>query len=110
MKKLINLLLLIVNILALTTVLPIIEYDLSKSFMPSTGWLKSYPAIDLMLLSIVSIVAIYNISLLFLAMLGRLIIPERVLWINTITAWTLVGIVALILGDSFLPILFLTNI
>lgn len=106
MNQIKNFLLTILNVAALATVMPILEYDLSKSLKPGFDWLPTYRILDLILISIVSIVAIYNIAILFLVIVRSLNNHRRWLWLATVLIWMVIGFIVLLLGKSFLPIYF----
>lgn len=100
-----NLLFLIANITVLFIALPLIEYDLSKTIEPNLAWLPTYPVPDLIILSFASILAIYNTCILFFVLLRDLKQFGRWLLAGTVLAWLFIGVAALVLGNSFLPIL-----
>ncbi len=106
MNQLKNLGLLVLNILILAVSMPILEYDLNKTLKPDYDWLPTYPVVDIIIVSVASIFAIYHIALLFLIITRRLNIYKRWIWFGTLVVWSLIGIMVLMLGKSFLPIYF----
>jgi len=106
MTQIKNFILMILNVAALAAVMPILEYDLSKSLKPSFDWLPTYPVVDLLILSITSIVAIYNIAILFFVITRKLRNHRRWLWLSTVLIWMGIAFIVLLLGKSFLPIYF----
>lgn len=101
-----SIILLLLNIFVLVVALPVVEYDLNKSIKDQLIWLPTNPALDLVLLSIACIIAIYNICLLFFIITRKLHVFELWLKISTAFSLFLVALVVLILGSSFLPIYF----
>ena len=106
MNKIKNFILIILNVAALAAVMPTVEYDLSKLLKPNFDWLPTYPVVDIALASIIAIVAIFNISILFFALVYALRNHRRWLWLSTVLIWAGVGSVVLLLGKSFLLIYF----
>ncbi len=105
MNQLKNIFLMILNMAIFAVAMPILEYDLSKTLKPQFEWLPTIPALDITLISIASIIAIYNISILFLVVVKDLRNFRRWTWFSTIMAWFLIAVVVLVLGTSFLPII-----
>lgn len=89
--------------------MPILEYDLSKTIKPDYDWLPTSPIVDIAIVSVASIIAIYHIALLFLIIVKRLNNYQRWIWLGTLVIWSLVGVMVLMLGKSFLPIYFPTS-
>lgn len=96
----------ILNILVLAVTMPILEYDLSKTIKPDYDWLPTNPVIDITIVSVASIIAIYHIALLFLIIIRRLKSYQRWIWLGTLIIWSIIGVMVLMLGKSFLPIYF----
>ena len=98
--------LLVLNILALALAMPVLEYDLNKLINPDYGWLPTNSVADILIISIVFILAIYHISVLFFVIIRKFYGHNKIIWFGTSVIWTLTGTMILILGKSFLPIYF----
>ena len=99
-----NLCLILLNLGILALALPLVEYDVSKTLHPQSNWLPTHSALDLILLSVASILAIYHLSVMMFVVFRRLDGYRRWLWRSTIVVLALVCVVIALQGRNFLAI------
>ncbi len=101
-----NLLLVLLNMIALAVALLVGEYELAKIRHPDTSWLATPQLFDLVMIVTISLLTVTNLSVLFFVIIRRLEHHHKWLWWTTALASLFALVLAVVLGDRFLPIIF----
>lgn len=100
-----NISLLIANCLMFYLAALVVEYEVARLTHPNVGYIPTPLWADLTLSTIVIILALANLAVLIFVFLRHL---WRRPWMlaTTIIGWMLLAIIALLLNENFLPVMF----
>jgi hypothetical protein len=100
-----NLVLFLFNLVGLAVGLLVGEYEVAKLRHPDASWVMTPSPLDLVLSGLLVLVTIGNLGVLSFVILRHLESYRQWLWFGAAVSLALVIVLAVVLGDRFLPIL-----